>query len=771
MRSFSAVLLLVGVLFVSTRDAMGDETPPNPYGVAGWGVLDDLGMPADSLHYDWNNLRPDDLCQMCRPNHYYDVVGIPHRWWGYNQDTDEINDPVQFDQWVLDHPGKVWIIGNEPDLNSQDGLTKEQYAHMYKLYYDFIRSRDASAKFCIGAITGGSTTDSLNYTKGWYQDVLDFYESTYSEPMHIDIWNIHSYCGPSQIEDPNQPIQDFVTPFVNWCHTVDGGRYADAEVWITELPIGEWMGALSEEWIVWFAQRYLPRLEQAGIDRWFWFVSRDSGEWATVALVKSYGVSPIGQAYAALANGYPNAIPPVAPYVPDPTPACFLDDFSSGAISHPWMIKAGKWAIEDDVLRQSRKGFVWNGETCVLQYLYDDFDASLKMRVNDAPDLNNWAGFLFHAGSRFHWHSNSGYLLFLRSNGAIGLHNKDDGTIQEIPSAVADASQWQNIRVQMAGWHIKVWVNESLLIDYTDSNQRFSDGYTILQVHKTDSSYDDVYIETDCDSPTAICDSITRKLGTDGTLTVYADEIAGDSTAGGNCCSLSFVGIKRPTQPYTASVSFNEDDIATSPNIVYVRVEQDDGQGPVYCTGYVTVEAAPAAKPVLTGAVSRKTHIGAGDWDIDVGIGNIESRSNQLDAVGDPPNELKIIADFDPAVTLEIDLLGGSDVTTDNGTVSSVTNSTFNTQVNLAFPGVFSLGNPASTSLSTLCIRVIVGDYDDLGRVKNAGYINQLVNNLDRARADFDCSGRPNFTDFAKVKNASLINQTAPACPDPPIGP
>jgi len=82
------------------------------------------------------------------------------------------------------------------------------------------------------------------------------------------------------------------------------------------------------------------------------------------------------------------------------------------------------------------------------------------------------------------------------------------------------------------------------------------------------------------------------------------------------------------------------------------------------------------------------------------------------------------------------------------------------------------LGDPASTSDSTLCVRVIVGDYDNLGRtnftdfakVKNAGYLNQLVNTLDKARADFDCSGRPNFTDFSRVKNAGLINQTAPEC-------
>jgi len=493
MRSVTvAVFVLWGGLL--TGEASGQQAPPNPYGVAGWGVLDDLGMPADCLDYDWNGLHSGTLAQMCRPNHYYNYIGIPVRWWGYNEQTGQINDPTQFAAWIAANPGRVWIIGNEPDLVSQDGLTREQYAHMYWTYYEFIRPRDPTAKFCIGAITGGSTSSSLSYTTGWYQYVLDYYRNTYGQPMPIDIWNIHSYCGPTQIEDPDQPINDFVTPFVNWCRTVDGGRYAGCEVWITELPIGEWMGALSEEWIIWFAQRYLPRLERTGVNRWFWFVSRDNSEWGTVALVKSTGVSPLGQAYAALAHGFPNDVIPVSPFVPDPPPALLAEDFSAGMLGYPWMIKAGRWQIEEGSLRQSRLNYPWAGETFVLQHRYADFDAALKLRVNNAVDPNHWAGLLFHAASRFHHHVHSGYLVFMRRNGAIGLYNKYDGTMQEVAGAVADASQWQTIRVQMAGWRIRVWANDNLIIDRTDANQRFALGYVMLVVNKTDSSFDDVRI-------------------------------------------------------------------------------------------------------------------------------------------------------------------------------------------------------------------------------------------------------------------------------------
>jgi hypothetical protein len=285
-----------------------------------------------------------------------------------------------------------------------------------------------------------------------------------------------------------------------------------------------------------------------------------------------------------------------------------------------------------------------------------------------------------------------------------------------------------------------------------------------------------------CGAPTAACESISRHLDGEGTLTVTAGEIAGNSAAGaGSCCSIS-LSIRRPGDAYADSVSFTAVDVATNPNTVYARITQSDGQI-VYCTGYVTVVNNPP--PSLIGAVSRKNHGSAGDWDINIGAGDIESRSAQIGTGS--PNELLIIATFD----IDIALLGTGDevVVTDVGMISSadqtnlkeltiaLTDLPLNTQVNLSFPGVVDAWSldPSTASPSTLCVQLLVGDYDNLGRinfidfskVKNAGYINQLVNTVDMARADFDSNARPNFLDFSKVKSAGLINQTAPTCASP----
>jgi hypothetical protein len=208
----------------------------------------------------------------------------------------------------------------------------------------------------------------------------------------------------------------------------------------------------------------------------------------------------------------------------------------------------------------------------------------------------------------------------------------------------------------------------------------------------------------------------------------------------------------------------------------------------------LTVTVGPpcaCVPPVLTQAVSRRTHGSAGEFDIDVGAGDTECRSPQLGTI--TANTVKIIAQFDRDIAL---LNGWADVTIDNGYMDGVTQigprsleidlynlgdrgdpslSTFATEVNLGFGGVVPAIFPAPDYAceSTLCVRIIVGDYNNDGRtnfmdfseIKNNNWLNQIPIGGLMPRADFDCSGRISFLDFSKAKNAGLINKAAPPCP------
>src|SRR5512138_2058337 len=119
--SITTTSCLVPLFMVAANAA-----PPNPYCVSGadWsssGSMVRLGMPADSLGYIWDSLIPSNLPNMVRPCKYWLLVGGHHQAHGYHEDTDTIDDPVTFGNWVTAHPGKVWIIGNEPNGGAQDG--------------------------------------------------------------------------------------------------------------------------------------------------------------------------------------------------------------------------------------------------------------------------------------------------------------------------------------------------------------------------------------------------------------------------------------------------------------------------------------------------------------------------------------------------------------------------------------------------------------------------------------------------------------------------
>jgi hypothetical protein len=89
---------------------------------------------------------------------------------------------------VRANPGSVWIVGNEPDVKWQDNTPPDQYTHLYHDVYAFIKEIDPTAQI---AVAGVAQPTPLRLA---YLDiVLETYESSYGEPMPVDIWTVHNF--------------------------------------------------------------------------------------------------------------------------------------------------------------------------------------------------------------------------------------------------------------------------------------------------------------------------------------------------------------------------------------------------------------------------------------------------------------------------------------------------------------------------------------------------------------------------------------------------
>jgi len=84
------------------------------------------------------------------------------------------------------HPGRLWLVGNEPDVIWQLNATPEEYARLYRDVYEAIKGADPTSQVAIGA-TSQVTPLRLRYL----DEILAAYSRIYSEPMPVDVWNIH----------------------------------------------------------------------------------------------------------------------------------------------------------------------------------------------------------------------------------------------------------------------------------------------------------------------------------------------------------------------------------------------------------------------------------------------------------------------------------------------------------------------------------------------------------------------------------------------------
>ena len=111
-------------------------------------------------------------------------------YWRMVRTTSQGFDPplAELQALVEEHPGQVWVIGNEPDVIWQDNLSPEDYARAYGQLYDTIKSVDPTALVATGGI---SQATPLRFQ--YLERVLQEYQNIYASPMPVDWWTVHGY--------------------------------------------------------------------------------------------------------------------------------------------------------------------------------------------------------------------------------------------------------------------------------------------------------------------------------------------------------------------------------------------------------------------------------------------------------------------------------------------------------------------------------------------------------------------------------------------------
>jgi hypothetical protein len=113
----------------------------------------------------------------------------PEHWQMVRVHEDCISPSLQAIQSTASsYPGRVWIIGNEPDVIWQDNVTASSYAVFYHELYQLIKSSDPTAQIAVGGISQ-ATPLRLQYL----DQVLQAYRELYGQPLQADWWTVHGY--------------------------------------------------------------------------------------------------------------------------------------------------------------------------------------------------------------------------------------------------------------------------------------------------------------------------------------------------------------------------------------------------------------------------------------------------------------------------------------------------------------------------------------------------------------------------------------------------
>jgi hypothetical protein len=264
-------------------------------------------------------------------------------YWFWDSAANQIGhnqaDRDKFRQFVNQNKGRTWIIGNEPDSNTQDNLTPTQYAQMYHAYYSQIRSIDPTAKFALTSVTGVVHHREFPYIQNYLNAIFDEYQRLYNTPIVFDYWNLHAYYHGwlpthprTNPEMTNLVFARIINPFLDYRQTAQSGRYRQQPVLITELGIAAKQLNLTSDQVIQYMKlttnQVLPLVKNKSVESFFWFYGGwSTGDYTISSLLQSdwKTPTPLGKAYATEAQKwsvlFEPSLPPTKAPTPTPTPS------------------------------------------------------------------------------------------------------------------------------------------------------------------------------------------------------------------------------------------------------------------------------------------------------------------------------------------------------------------------------------------------------------------------------------------------------------------
>lgn len=197
--------------------------------------------------------------------------------------------------WIQAHPGKSYIIGNEPDCDLSEGecancLSEAEFADFLHKSIQLIRGADPKAYIIVGAWAGGiGEVPSFSHNEN---DMIKIYYSRYGS-LKVDAFSFHVY----QRDAFNNPYPvNKLSKFTQFAKIWKSKGWTDTtDTWLTEFG---WSGLDSHNNTIAnniaFMDWYIPQLKaNPQIKAYFWW------EWNNGSMLVENGkATELGRYYS-----------------------------------------------------------------------------------------------------------------------------------------------------------------------------------------------------------------------------------------------------------------------------------------------------------------------------------------------------------------------------------------------------------------------------------------------------------------------------------------